>query len=167
MRITTTKTNVRDLLIILADADPNEEITFGKSKTKTLNTCWCGCGGTTGGRFQPGHDSKFHSLAKQVARDQAEHPTEFVNDEAKADFTNHVKKERPLHAAKVEKTKTEKAKKETTKTKKETTKTKKQAKPKKAKKAKKTKATPDTNIAPLDKNSEEYKLLLTEVQNKA
>lgn len=92
MRIETTTTNVRAMLALLTDADPDEEVTFGKPpKAKTLNACWCGCGGTTGGKFQPGHDSKFHSLAKQVARGTAEHPESFVNEEAKADFAKHVR----------------------------------------------------------------------------
>ena len=102
MRIATTKTNVRDLLALLANEAPETEVTFGKpTKAKTKNACWCGCGGETGGKFVPGHDSKFHSLAKQVARGTATMPETFVNEDAQADCESHVAKERPLHEAKV------------------------------------------------------------------
>jgi hypothetical protein len=53
------------------------------------NVCWCGCGGATQSRFVPGHDAKFHSRAKKVARGLATMPESFVNDEAKADFLKH------------------------------------------------------------------------------
>lgn len=79
---------VADLQALIAGADPSEPVVFTRS-TKTVNstgTCWCGCGGTTKSRFVPGHDSKFHGLAKKVARGEAEMPESFVCDEAEADF---------------------------------------------------------------------------------
>lgn len=35
-------------------------------KIKSVNPCDCGCGGTTGSRFVPGHDSKLAGLVKRV-----------------------------------------------------------------------------------------------------
>jgi hypothetical protein len=94
--------SVAELSALLAGAEPGAKIEFTKTlKKDQVNVCWCGCGATTKGKFAPGHDSKFHSLAKQVARGQAEMPTEFVHDEAKADFLLHVETERPLWEAKV------------------------------------------------------------------
>lgn len=53
---------------------------------QTTGVCWCGCGGATKGRFVPGHDARFHALAKKVAAGEAEMPEDFVCEEAKADF---------------------------------------------------------------------------------
>jgi hypothetical protein len=93
--------SVSDLRALLADAEGATQVEFTKTlKKDQTGVCWCGCGCTTKSRFAPGHDSKFHSLAKQVARGQAELPTEFVHDDAKADFVGHVERERPLWAAK-------------------------------------------------------------------
>jgi hypothetical protein len=93
--------SVADLRALLVDADGATQVEFTKTlKKDQTGVCWCGCGATTKSRFAPGHDSKFHSLAKQVARGQAEMPTEFVHDDAKADFVGHVERERPLWAAK-------------------------------------------------------------------
>jgi hypothetical protein len=93
-----TVAELRDHMIGAGDS-LTVEFTRTLKKDQT-GTCWCGCGATTKSRFAPGHDSKFHSLAKQVARGQAEMPTEFVHDDAKADFMKHVDAERPLWAAK-------------------------------------------------------------------
>ena len=103
MRIDTTKTTVRDLLTLLADADPSEEVSFARATKKATVPCWCGCGGTTQSRFVPGHDSRYHSSAKQVARGQADHEEELArlpHDEARAEFDRHVAAEKPRHAAK-------------------------------------------------------------------
>lgn len=71
-------------------------------KTVEKNPCWCGCNGLTANRFVPGHDSKFHSQAKQVARGQLDEDTlpALPCDEAAADFEAHVAAERPKWAAK-------------------------------------------------------------------
>jgi len=92
---------VADLRALLVDVEGTTQVEFTKTlKKDQTGVCWCGCGCQTKSKFAPGHDSKFHSLAKQVARGQAEMPTEFVHDDAKADFMSHVEKERPLWAAK-------------------------------------------------------------------
>ncbi len=62
--------------------------------------CWCGCGGPTKSRFVPGHDAKFHSLAKKVARGLATMPERFVSEDAKADFLKHLDAERARVAVK-------------------------------------------------------------------
>lgn len=50
----------------------------GKAKApKTANACRCGCGGSTGGRYQPGHDARHNALlrkayeAGEMSREQA------------------------------------------------------------------------------------------------
>ena len=102
MKIDISRTfTVADLRTLLVAAEGTAQVEFTKTLKKDMTgTCWCGCGATTKSRFAPGHDSKFHSLAKQVARGQSEMPTEFVHDDAKADFLSHVETERPLWAAK-------------------------------------------------------------------
>ena len=100
MKITTTTTTVRALLAALAGRDADEAVEFVRPVKAATGECWCGCGGTTrGGKFVPGHDSKFHSLAKQVARGLAEMPTEWVCDGAEDDFLTWHDKEVPLHEA--------------------------------------------------------------------
>jgi hypothetical protein len=79
---------------------------------QTVNVCWCGCGGETKGKFVPGHDSKFHGLAKKVARGEADMPTSFVNEDAEADFLKHFNAELPRHEAKVAEEAAAKAQKE-------------------------------------------------------
>lgn len=92
---------VRDLLAALDGADADATVSFERTLKRDLTgSCWCGCGGETKGRFVPGHDSKFHSLAKQVARGQAAMPTEFVNDDARADFMKWHDREVPVWEAK-------------------------------------------------------------------
>ena len=105
MKITTSKTTVADLLALLQDADPTEEVSFGRATKKAPAPCWCGCGGTTKSKFVPGHDSRFHGLAKQVARGLEDHADALIglaHDEARAVFETHVAHERPLHEAKEE-----------------------------------------------------------------
>jgi hypothetical protein len=86
MKIDTTQAWTAQALIEALQAIPADTVLGFVRPGKAQNTCWCGCGGATGGKFVPGHDSKFHSLAKQVARGLAEMPTEFVNEDAEADF---------------------------------------------------------------------------------
>ena len=100
MRIETNRAwTVAELLAVVGGADPETVLVFGKTlKSSVKGVCWCGCGGATGGRFVPGHDSKFHSLAKQVARGLVVMP-EFVSDEAEADFMKWHDAEVPVFEA--------------------------------------------------------------------
>lgn len=71
-------------------------------RVPTLNACWCGCGGQTKSRFVPGHDAKFHSDAKKVARGllaEDDLPA-LPHEEAAAEFERCVALERPVWAAK-------------------------------------------------------------------
>ena len=101
MRIETNREwTAADLRAAIKDLAPETVLIFGKTlKSAIKGECWCGCGGSTGGKFVPGHDSRFHSLAKQAARDQVEYPTEFVNDEAEADFAMWHDRELPIWQA--------------------------------------------------------------------
>lgn len=103
MRIdTATVLTVAQLRALIADAPDTASIDWAKTPKKQLiGECWCGCGATTKSRFAPGHDSKFHSLAKQVARGLEEMPTEFVNEDAEADFMKWHDAEVPKHEARV------------------------------------------------------------------
>jgi len=97
---TDTIQTVADLRAAIEDLADDTLLTFGKVlKSQQKSTCWCGCGGETGGKFVPGHDSRFHSLAKKAARDQEPYPTEFVNDEAEADFAMWYERELPIWQA--------------------------------------------------------------------
>ena len=100
MRIETNRAwTVGELLAVVGGADPETVLVFGKTlKSSVKGVCWCGCGGSTGGRFVPGHDSKFHSLAKQVARGLVVMP-EFVSDEAESDFMKWHDAEVPVFEA--------------------------------------------------------------------
>jgi len=72
-------------------------------KDKSLKPCWCGCGGTTKSRFVPGHDSRFHSMAKKVARgteDLDEQIARLPHAEAVTEFERHVLLEIPKHEVK-------------------------------------------------------------------
>jgi len=92
---------VRELLTQLEGLDPEAEVKLLKAKkVKTPVPCWCGCGGTTKSRFQPGHDARFHGQAKRVARDQADYDDSVASlphEEAVAEFQRHVELERPIH----------------------------------------------------------------------
>jgi hypothetical protein len=78
----------------------------------SLSPCWCGCGGLTKGKFMPGHDSRFHALAKKVARGEADMPTSFVNEDAEQDFMKHFNAELPRHEARVAEAAAKKSEKE-------------------------------------------------------
>lgn len=86
--------------------------------TKTLNICWCGCGGLTKSRFIPGHDARFHSDAKKVARGELsdEDLPALPNEEAAAEFEKCVEHERPIWAAKKAAKEAEKTEREAKKT---------------------------------------------------
>lgn len=103
MRIdTATVLTVSALRALIAGADDNASIEWAKTPKKQLTgECWCGCGATTKSRFAPGHDSKFHSLAKQVARGTEDMPESFVNEDAEADFMKWHDAEVPKHEARV------------------------------------------------------------------
>jgi hypothetical protein len=117
MQIRPTKTTVAALRALLAGADDNEEITFAKGKKEPV-PCWCGCGGMTKSRFVPGHDSKYHGLAKRVARgeaDEAESLAALPHDESRTEFLRCVAEERPLHARRIAEKAAAKAVRETAK----------------------------------------------------
>ncbi len=103
MKIDITKNwTVADLLDHVQNADAGSVLEFVKPAKPKTRECWCGCGEETrGGKFVPGHDSKFHSLAKQVARGAADMPESFVCDEAEEDFMMWHDREIPLHAARI------------------------------------------------------------------
>jgi hypothetical protein len=80
---------VAALRALIAGAEDSTQIEFVRTiaaKPKMTGECWCGCGGETKSKFVPGHDSKFHGLAKKVARGEAEMPTSFIHEDAEADF---------------------------------------------------------------------------------
>ena len=92
---------VAEIKAALAGQSDDVVVVFEKTrKSEMTGKCWCGCGGVTKNKFVPGHDSKFHSLAKQVARGQAEMPESFVNEDAEADFMKWHDAEVPKWAAK-------------------------------------------------------------------
>ena len=71
------------------------------AKTGT-NPCFCGCGGLTKSRFVPGHDARFHSWAKAVARgerDLSELLAALPHDLAREEMQRCVAHEIPLQAA--------------------------------------------------------------------
>ncbi len=80
--------------------DPHARQDTDQPKGEEPTICWCGCGGATKSRFVPGHDARFHSLAKKVARGLATMPERFVNENARADFLKHHDAERARIAAK-------------------------------------------------------------------
>ena len=80
---------VAALRALIAGAEDSTQIEFVRTiatKPKMTGECWCGCGGETKSKFVPGHDSKFHGLAKKVARGEAEMPESFIHEDAEADF---------------------------------------------------------------------------------
>ena len=103
MRIdTNVALTVAELRALILGADDTATVEFFKTPKKLLTgECWCGCGEATKSRFAPGHDSKFHSLAKRVARDTETMPESFVNEDAKADFMKWHDAEVPKHEARV------------------------------------------------------------------
>ena len=95
----------------------NPMLASSKSPSQ-LNTCWCGCGGATKGKFVPGHDAKFHSLAKKAARGQLEAGqtlesilANLPHDAARSEFIHHVEDEIPKWAIKQEAESADKARK--------------------------------------------------------
>lgn len=99
---TTMSVTVRELLARLEGADPNAVLEFVRTPKKDqVRSCWCGCGQATKSRFVPGHDSRFHGMAKRVARGEEAMPETWACDEAKADFLAWVEAERPLHEARM------------------------------------------------------------------
>jgi len=102
---TSSKMTVADLRALLLGADDAATVEFTKTlKKDQTGTCWCGCGSSTKSKFAPGHDSRFHSLAKKVARgqeDSQEALDGLAHDDARAEFQGCVDHETPLHEARV------------------------------------------------------------------
>ena len=91
------------LIKALQGVSGDTKLIFGASTKATATatgTCWCGCGTPTTKKFAPGHDAKFHGLAKKVARGQAHRPASFVSPEAEADFEVWVERTRREDATK-------------------------------------------------------------------
>lgn len=94
----TTFTEAAPLATVGCSETP-KETTVNDKATKTEKTpkakvaCWCGCGGQTGGRFVPGHDARFHGLAKKVARGQTEAGpilSALPHEDAREHFLHHA-----------------------------------------------------------------------------
>lgn len=105
MKLAAKKWTVGELLEALEGQERSEEVTFSRPSNKPLVECWCGCEGQTRSRFCPGHDARFHGLAKKVARgleDYDESVQNLPHEEAVAEFQRHVERERPLHEAREE-----------------------------------------------------------------
>jgi hypothetical protein len=81
-----TASQLRALIVDVADDTTIEFVRTVAPKPTMNGSCWCGCGGATKGRFVPGHDSKFHGLAKKVARGLEAMPESFEHADAEADF---------------------------------------------------------------------------------
>lgn len=172
MRIdTATVLTVSALRALIADAPDNASIEWAKTPKKLLTgECWCGCGATTKSRFAPGHDSKFHSLAKQVARGIEDMPESFVNEDAEADFMKWHDAEVPKHEARVMEKLAKAATKAVAKAAKETAKTPKVKKVAKEAVARKVEKPVPVVVGErfakteaLDKDSQEYKDLVAMV----
>jgi hypothetical protein len=87
MRISTNvQWTASSLLAKVENLDPDTILVFDSKTTASMNKCWCGCGSETKSRFVPGHDAKFHGQAKRAARGQAPFRTEFVHEQARADW---------------------------------------------------------------------------------
>jgi len=84
----TSNMTVAQLQALIAGADVNTTVQFVRPQVvvATGGECWCGCGGKTKAKFVPGHDARFHGLAKKVARGQEPMPESFVHAAAEADF---------------------------------------------------------------------------------
>ena len=57
-----------------------------KKEPKAKNSCLCGCGGETGGRFVPGHDARYYSWARQVAEGKKVGEIEGITAKGKKDL---------------------------------------------------------------------------------
>jgi hypothetical protein len=80
--------------------------------TKTINPCYCGCGGTTKSKFVPGHDARFHGTVKKVVRgelDAAPILAALPHDDARNAFIDYAEKIEPVEAAKKAKEAADKA----------------------------------------------------------
>ncbi len=106
--------------IITPKTEANAEVPVkapkAKKEPKAKSVCWCGCGGLTNGKFVPGHDARFHSRAKKVARGELNLDEQLAilpHDEARAEFVEHVEKEKPKAAARAEAEAKKKADRET------------------------------------------------------
>ena len=101
--VSTGRTTVRELLAQLEQAEPSALVAVVKAK-KEPGECWCGCGGHTKSRFVPGHDSRFHSAAKQVARGTLNLDDELAklpHEDSRELFRACVAEETPKHEARV------------------------------------------------------------------
>jgi hypothetical protein len=161
MRIdTNVALTVAELRALILGADDTATVEFFKTPKKLLTgECWCGCGENTKSRFAPGHDSKFHSLAKKVARDTETMPESFVNEDAKADFMKWHDAEVPKHEARV----MEKAAKDAEKATKAAKAPKKAKAPKVEKVEQQEETVATAPVAALDEDSQEYADLMAMV----
>ena len=152
-----------DLLVALEGAEGTVEF-FKTPKKHRTGECWCGCGSSTKSRFAPGHDSKFHSLAKQVARGMEEMPESFVSEDAEADFLKWHDAEVPKHEARLVAKAVREAEKSEARAEREAAKA---AKPAKAKKEVPVEVVPTSErfseVEKLDEDSDEYADLLAAV----
>jgi hypothetical protein len=84
----TSNMTVAQLQALIAGANEGDTIQFVRPQVvvATGGECWCGCGGKTKAKFVPGHDARFHGLAKKVARGLEPMPESFVHAAAEADF---------------------------------------------------------------------------------
>ena len=106
MKIDITRTWTKAALLDhLGSLDSGAALEFVRPPKAKTRECWCGCGGETkGGKFIPGHDSKFHSLAKQITRGLSTVTQDDIEEtlpcqEAIDDLRHHIALELPLHQA--------------------------------------------------------------------
>jgi hypothetical protein len=82
----------------LAGLPGDTELVFGSGAPATASTgtnkCWCGCGSPTKNKFAPGHDARFHGEAKKAARGLLPVRTQFIHEEARADWMKWFEAER-------------------------------------------------------------------------
>ena len=80
-----------------------EQLKARSSAAKTgSNPCFCGCGGVTKSRFVPGHDARFHSWAKAIARGERDMATtlaDLPHDLAREEMERCVAHEIPIQQA--------------------------------------------------------------------
>lgn len=85
----------------------SENTTVAPAATPTTHVvCWCGCGGLTKSKFVQGHDSKFHSRAKQVLRGTLnldEELAKLPHAEARAEFVSYMESQRDNEVARNQK----------------------------------------------------------------
>lgn len=76
--------------------------------------CFCGCGGSTKSKFVPGHDARFHGLAKRVVRGEVKAEdalATLAHDEAREAFTAYMGKIKDAEAERAARLTREKAEK--------------------------------------------------------